>query len=218
MNQIYLGRIVAVGVTPSGKIAALYRVSSRSFPNRIAITAANGRCVSIVPKPGYETDVAKNPYIAYNCARIERGVAILANGSQTDPVAEKIAMGMPVRDAMALSLLAMDYEKDDYDTPRIVAVADPDTGAGWLGSVRKNGLDVREFALEPGTIVHVSTYEHDVPAKSRISAFTAETAEEACKFILDGGVFAGFTNPITAVAAVAGKDGFTLATRDAING
>ncbi len=219
MNSVYyLGRIVAVGVTPSGKVAALYRVSSRSFPNRIAIAAANGRCVSIVPKPGHETDIAKNPYIAYNCARVERGIAILANGSHTDPIAEKIAMGMPVRDAIGLSLLAMDYEKDDYDTPRIVAVADPENGTGWLGTIRKNGLDVREFVLKPGTVVHVSTYEHDIPETSRISTFTAESAEDACGFILEEGVFAGFTNPVTAVAAVAGKDGFTLAMRDAVRG
>ncbi len=216
MDAMYLGRIVAFAVSPSGRLTALYRVSSRSFPNRIAITSANGRCISIVPKPGYETDVAKNPYIAYNCARIENGKAILTNGSQTDPIAEKIAMGMPVRDAIALSLLAMDYEKDDYSTPRIVSVADPANSCGWLGSIRKDGLDVRQFDLQPGKIVHVSTYEHHIPARSRMSDYTAESAEEACKFILDGGVFAGFTNPVTAVAAVAGPEGFSLATRDSL--
>ncbi len=214
MSQEYLGRIVAVAVTPSGRAAALYRVSSRSFPNRYANVSADRKCVSIVPKPGHETDIAKNPYIAYNCARLVAGKAVLANGSQTDPVAEKIAMGMPVRDAVALSLLAMDYEKDDYSTPRIVAVADPAAKTGWLGSVRKNGLDVREFPLEPGKILHVSTYGHDVPMAERVSPFAAETAEAACRFILGEGVFANFTNPVTAVAAVAEGDGFALAAMD----
>ena len=214
MEQVYLGRIVAVGVTPGGRAAALYRVSSRSFPNRLAQVADGGGTVSIVPKPGHETDIAKNPYIAYNCARVIRDVAILANGSHTDPIAEKIAMGMPVRDALALSLLAMDYEKDDYQTPRIVAVADAGKKTGWLGTVRHDGLDVQSFTLEPGTILHLSTYGHTVPDAGRVSAFTAETAGAACDFIIGGGVFAHFTNPVTAVTAVAGDGGFELAVRD----
>ena len=217
MEQIYLGRIVAVAVTPQGRAAALYRVSSRSFPNRTAKISSDGACVSIVPKPGYETDVGKNPYIAYNCARLVGNKAILANGSHTDPVAEKIAMGMPVRDAIALSLLAMDYEKDDYSTPRIVAVADPAARAGWLGTIRRNGLSVTSFTLDPGQIVHVATYTHDTPSARRISAFTSETPEEACDFLVHGGVFAGFANPVTAVAAVAAVTddlGFSLAAMD----
>jgi IMP cyclohydrolase len=31
---MYVGRIVAVGRTPAGRAAVMYRVSSRSFPNR----------------------------------------------------------------------------------------------------------------------------------------------------------------------------------------
>ena len=214
MEQIYLGRIVAAGVTPSGRAAALYRVSSRSFPNRMATVTGGGRCVSIVPKPGHEADVARNPYIAYNAARLVRNVAVLANGSHTDPISEKIAMGMPVRDAIALSLLAMDYEKDDYSTPRIVAVADAGSRTGWLGTVRPDGVDVRSFILNPGQVVHLSTYEHSIPTERRISAFTAETAEEACDYVIGGGVFANFTNPVTAVAAVASDGDFKLALKD----
>ena len=215
MESIYLGRIVAVAVTPSGDPAILYRVSSRSFPNRQAEINRAANTVSIVPKPGFESDIRKNPYIAYNCAKVIGDVAILANGSHADPAADKIAEGMPVRDALILSLFAMDYEKDDYSTPRITAAYDAGEGIGWLGSIRHDGLDVRAFKLEPGTIVHVSTYAHDIPTPHRISPFTAETADEACDFILGGGIFKNFSNPITAVAAVMGEDGFTLATKDA---
>ena len=83
--MLYVGRIVCVGITPSGRVCAGYRVSSRSFPNRRAIMRESA--VSIIPKPGHESDVEKNPYIAYNCARTVRGgeVAVLTNGSQTDP-------------------------------------------------------------------------------------------------------------------------------------
>jgi IMP cyclohydrolase len=62
---MYIGRIVAVGMTKSSKLVALYRVSSRSFPNRQ--TRMIGQAVAIVPKEGFESDIYKNPYIAYNC-------------------------------------------------------------------------------------------------------------------------------------------------------
>ncbi|MCD8350112.1 MAG: IMP cyclohydrolase [Planctomycetaceae bacterium] len=214
MGQIYLGRIVAVGITPSGKAAALYRVSSRSFPNRMAQLSAGGKCIAIIPKSGFEKDIARSPYIAYNAARLVGPYAVLTNGSHTDPVAEKLAMGLPPRDAIALTLLAMDYEKDDFNTPRIVAVAQTDSSIGWLGSVREDGIDVRSFELKPGQIAHLSTYEHNIPTKCRIGDFDAESADEACRYILDGGHFADFTNAITAVAAVAEGGEFTLASRD----
>lgn len=107
---MYIGRIVAAGMTPNGNVTAAYRVSSRSFPNRTA--QLNGETVAIMPRRGHESDLAKCPYIAYNAVRLSGSIALATNGSQTDPVIEKIAMGMPVRDAMTLVLLAMDYEKD----------------------------------------------------------------------------------------------------------
>jgi IMP cyclohydrolase len=103
---MYIGRIVAFGMTKDNRVCAMYRVSSRSFPNRQAVEN-NGK-IAIVPRPGAESDLAKNPYISYNCLRIAGEWAIATNGSQTDPITEKIAMGMPVRDAISLGLLAMD--------------------------------------------------------------------------------------------------------------
>ncbi len=212
--SMYLGRIVGAAMTPSGKPAALYRVSSRSFPNRMAALSADGKKVSIIPRPGHEQDIAKNPYIAYNAAKLVKDCAVLTNGSHTDPIAEKIALGLPVRDALAIALLATDYEKDDYNTPRIAAVAQLGSRTVWLGTVRHDGIDVQSFTLEPGKAIHLSTYEHSIPLAERISDFTAETAEAACDFILGEGVFAGFTNAVTAVAAVAGEKDFALALRD----
>lgn len=215
MAKIYLGRIVGVGMTPDGRPACLYRVSSRSFPNRMARVMDNGRRAAITPKPDHEKDVLKNPYIAYNCARlVGETTAVLSNGSHTDPIAEKIAMGMRPRDALALSLLAMDYEKDDYDTPRIAAVADAERKEGWLGAVRADGLEVRSFKLEPGRVLHLSTYEHQSPGPQYESPFTAATAEAACSFLMDGGIFSDFSNPVTAVAAVWEHDGFQINALD----
>ena len=213
--MLYVGRIVCVGVTPSGRVCAGYRVSSRSFPNRRAV--AREASVSIIPKPGHESDVEKNPYIAYNCARIVRNheVAVLTNGSQTDPIAQKIDKGMPIRDALALSLLALDFEHDSYNTPRICAVVDRTDQTGWLATVREDGLEVCRLPLSPRTFFYVATYEENDISEARCGAFDAETPQEACEFLLGGGIFAQRTNPVTAVAAVATYTGFSLAHHDA---
>ena len=87
---MYLGRIVCAGMTRDGKPCAAYRVSSRSFPNRSA-KLITGK-IAILPRAGFESDLAKNPYIAYNCIRLSGAVALATNGSQTDPIIEKIAM------------------------------------------------------------------------------------------------------------------------------
>lgn len=213
---MYIGRIVSVAQTPSGNLCASYRVSSRSFPNRTAVLKEN--VVSIVPKEGHEADVHKNPYIAYNCVRLVCGgqVAVVTNGSQTDPIAEKMDQGMSARDAMILSMMALDYEKDDYNTPRISAVVDRrGEGSGWLGIVRHDGLGVRQMPLEPGRFFYVATYEENSPLDEQSGDYDAETAQEACQFILGKGVFAERTNPVAAVAAVASGDGFEMAAEDA---
>ncbi len=213
---MYIGRIVSVARTSEGKLCGVYRVSSRSFPNRTAVLKED--TVSIVPKPGHETDVHKNPYIAYNCVRVvcDGAVAVVTNGSQTDPIAEKIALGTSPRDALVVSLLALDYEKDDYNTPRVCAVADTrGEGEAWLGVVRDDGLNVRKIALEPRQFAFVATYEENDLERSQSGDFPATTAEEACAFILGGGVFAERTNPVTAVCALATGSGFDLVAQDA---
>ena len=207
---MYLGRIVAAGQTKDGRAVAMYRVSSRSFPNREARKIND--TVSIMPRPGFEGDLSKNPYIAYNCIRMARNSVVASNGSHTDPIVEKIAMGMSARDALALSLLAMDYEKDDYNTPRIAAVAELNSSNVVLGIVRHDGLIEREFHAEPGQTFYVSTYEKNVPCDHyKDEAFDAENAAEACQYAIDGGVFADFEHPVTSAAAVAGYDGFNTA-------
>lgn len=207
---MYIGRIVAIGMTRTGRAAAMYRVSSRSFPNRRAVI--NSGSVAIVPRLGAEGDLAKNPYISYNCLRFAGEWAVAANGSQTDPIVEKIAMGIPPRDAIALGLLALDYEKDSLDTPRIVAAVSSRRPAGFLGIIRKDAMLVREFQLRPGEVQYVSTYEKNRPCDENHDAgFDAETAADAAQYVVDGGVFSEFSNPVTSVAALAGTNGFECA-------
>ena len=209
---MYLGRIVAAGMTAKGNVVAAYRVSSRSFPNRTADLA--GETVSIIPRKGFESDLAKNPYIAYHCLRLAGRIAVATNGSQTDPIVEKIAMEIPPRDAISLGLLAMDYEKDSLDTPRIVAVVSNRKPVGYLGIIRKDALLVREFPLVPGEVRYLSTYEKNTPSMHQVTTgFDGVCAECAAAYVVDGGIFADFTNPVTSAAAVADGDGFGLAVK-----
>jgi IMP cyclohydrolase len=211
---MYVGRIVAVGRTKSDKLAAMYRVSSRSFPNRQAEKI--GQAVAIVPKAGFEGDIRKNPYITYNCLRLVKEFAVLTNGSQTDPIAEKLESGMRVRDALVLTLLGLDYEHDQLNTPRIAAVVDRGSRRCALGIVRADALLVREFALAPGEARYVATYEHNSPDEAyRDGAFDVQDAAGACGYILGRGVFAGLEKPVTAVCALEKDSGFETAFQDA---
>ncbi len=212
---MYIGRIVCVAMTADRRVCASYRVSSRSFPNRTAVVSADK--VSIVPKPGFEADVQKNPYIAYNCVRLVCGgqVAVVTNGSHTDPIAEKIASGMSPRDSLALNSLALDYEKDDFNTPRVSAVADRRDGSGWLGVVREDGIEVRRMPLEPGRYFYIATYEENRISNDLCGDYDAGSADDACDFVLGKSLFAYREKPVTAVAAMGTAHGFDLAAKDA---
>jgi IMP cyclohydrolase len=225
---MYVGRIVAVGRTPEGKNAVLYRVSSRSFPNRRTVATARG--LAVVPIEGHEKDIFKNPYIAYNAVRIARAafvpsplegegrvrgdltdVAIATNGSQTDPITEKIAAGTSIRDALAESLLALDYEKDDFNTPRIAVAVARGAEEGWAGIVRQDALIVRSFRLRPGAAFYFATYEINEPREDLVSDFRAATADEAARWVVGGGKFADLEKPVCSAAAVESAAGFELA-------
>jgi IMP cyclohydrolase len=185
---MYVGRFVVVGPD-----VAAYRVSSRSFPNR-QVVERDGSALTVVPTA--DAEATDNPYVSYNCFRTGGGHAVVGNGSHVDPVAEKLEMGYPARDALAEPLLALDYEKDDYDTPRVAGVL-ADDGTAYVGTVRQDALLVRAVA-EPTV---VATYEKDSPEPI---GFGAETAEEAAREAYG----AAFEHAICAVGVVRdGEDG-----------
>ncbi|PAU83730.1 IMP cyclohydrolase [Halorubrum salipaludis] len=196
---MYVGRFVVV----APGIGA-YRVSSRSFPNR-RVTDRDGT-LTVGPTPDApETD---NPYVSYNCARAVRTpadepLAVVGNGSHVDPIAEKLELGYPARDALATPLLALDFEKDDYDTPRIAGVVGAETAT--IGVVRRDGLVVE--AVDEPTIV--ATYETDSPEPYDFAAADAEAPDAAAAATELLG--ADFEHPVCAAGATVDADGVTLA-------
>ena len=144
---MYVGRFVIVAPE-----FAAYRVSSRSFPNRRIVDREG--VLTVGPTP--DAPANDNPYVSYNCVREGGDGVVVGNGSHVDPIAEKLDLGYPARDAVATALLALDYEKDDYDTPRIAGVVGEPS---CVGIVRKDALVV-ESVDEPTL---VATYEENAP-------------------------------------------------------
>ncbi|WP_436346257.1 IMP cyclohydrolase [Natronorubrum sp. FCH18a] len=191
---MYVGRFVVVGPD-----VGAYRVSSRSFPNR-EITAREDALTVGPTEDAPETD---NPYVSYNCLRVVETptgeTAAFGNGSHVDPIAEKLEGGYPARDALAESLLALDYEKDDYNTPRIAATIG-DTGEALIGTVRKDALLVE--TVEEPTLV--ATYEKDSPESFGLEA---DSAEAAANEVYD----LEFEHAVCAAGVVRTDDGFETA-------
>ncbi|WP_435319930.1 IMP cyclohydrolase [Haloarchaeobius sp. TZWSO28] len=190
---MYIGRFIVVGPDVSA-----YRVSSRSFPNR-QVSARGADTLTVGPtEDAPETD---NPYIAYNCVRVTENGAVLGNGSHVDPAAEKLAMGYPARDALAQSLLALDYEKDDYNTPRIAGIMTQNEA--YIGIVRKDALIVEQ--VEEPTLV--ATYEEDAPTTYTLDS---DTAAEAAAEVYD----ADYEHAVCAAGLSRAGDGFELAVEN----
>lgn len=195
---MYVGRIVIVGKA-NGCAWAGYRVSSRSFPNR----RAEIRGQSVIVSPINSADLAKNPYIAYNCIRIEKDFAVVANGTQADMIFEKIEDGARPLDAIALSLIAYGYERDELDTPRLAGAVKGNTA--WLGIAKKDEFRIKEFRLGDGEAFMVATYEKaDFEPVKVAGKSAAEIAEHAFQL--------PFEKPVCSAAAFAlDEKGFELA-------
>jgi IMP cyclohydrolase len=190
-SSMYIGRFIVVGPD-----SAAYRVSSRSFPNRTIVN--RGDAVTVVPTPDApETD---NPYISYNCVKPGGEAMVIGNGSHVDPIAEKLDLGYPPRDALVSGLFALDYEKDDYDTPRIAGVLGAES---FVGIVRRDALLVRSVS-EPTL---VATYEKDAPDPY---PFDVDSAQEAAETAYK----ADFEHAVAAAGVTLSESGFALATVD----
>jgi IMP cyclohydrolase len=198
---MYVGRIVAIGRS-SGRSFVAYRVSSRSFPNR----SAEVRGGSILVSPRDCADLARNPYIAYNCIRADAASAVVANGTQSDMIMERIEDGQKPLDALAISLVAYGYERDELDTPRIAGVVRGEYA--WLGIARREEFRVREFKLDEGRSFLVATYEK---TGFEPAALGGGSADEIARMAYD----LPLERPVCAAAALArpagAEQGYDLA-------
>ncbi|MEF8801038.1 MAG: IMP cyclohydrolase [Halolamina sp.] len=189
---MYIGRflVVAPGL-------AAYRVSSRSFPNRKTVE----RDGAITVLPTADAEPTDNPYVSYNCIQeVDSDTAVIGNGSHVDPIAEKLGLGYPARDALAASLLALDFEKDDYDTPRIAAVVGAESA--FIGTVRRDALLVHE--VDEPTLV--ATYEKDSPEPFSFEN-EPEGPNEAARALYD----LDFEHPVCAAGVTVDAEGVETA-------
>lgn len=194
---MYVGRIVAIGKS-NGNAFGGYRVSSRSFPNRITKEVPEG--ISIYPID--PKDIEKNPYIAYNCLRISKNGIVVTNGSHTDPIFDQLEAGVEPKEALRTVLEEMGYERDHLNTPRIAGIIAGDKG--YLGIVRDDGCDVEEFYLEDGKCRIITTYELN-RFDGKTYDLDVKSAEEAAQFVIDGGYFSELELPVCSTAYYAGK-------------
>jgi IMP cyclohydrolase len=201
---MYIGRFVILGRTSRGKWYLGYRVSSRSFPNR-TIRVEPDRAIVV---PTADAPPSDNPYISYNCLRVHGDAIVVGNGSHVDPIIDKTKIGYGLRDAMALSLLALDYEHDRYNTPRIVAGLDSAGGKGYLGIVAEDKVMVRRMDVSSGQASLIATYELTDPSPIALAGNTPETLCDAifeCEYEL----------PVAALAVMPGPPELRTATRSA---
>ncbi|MEN6520890.1 MAG: IMP cyclohydrolase [Armatimonadota bacterium] len=188
---MYVGRIVVVGKTDRPFVA--YRVSSRSFPNRVARITPEGVAI----QPLDPAEIEKNPYIAYNCIRVSRGGVVVSNGSHTDPIYRMMEEGASPEAALHDVLFKMGYERDQFNTPRIAGIVTPEKG--YLGIVRDNGIEVEGFDLKDKSCKVICTYELNT-IEEIYHPFCASTALDAAKFVVNGGFFDTLERPICSAA------------------
>ncbi|AJC72450.1 IMP cyclohydrolase [Thermococcus guaymasensis DSM 11113] len=144
----YTGRTLGIGLM-KGKPFAFYLLCSRSFPKRRAVIKGNAAYIENLTE-------TENPYVSYPVVRLLEDYAVVTNGLQTDFIAQALEWESPKK-ALIHVLDALDYERDDYNTPRIAGIIGKD-GRGWLGFAGKDEFWVRELELKEGKAFVTATY------------------------------------------------------------
>ncbi|ASJ07072.1 IMP cyclohydrolase [Thermococcus pacificus] len=191
----YTGRTLGIGLM-NGKPFAFYLLCSRSFPNRKAVI--RGNAAYIINQT--ETD---NPYVSYPVVRVNERYAVVTNGLHTDFIFQALEWEKP-RKALIHVLDAMDYERDDHNTPRIAGVVERGSERGWLGFVGRDGFWVRELELREGKALVTATYNVDGFIKIGLSNFSSarELATEILKL--------PFEHKIISIGIAEKKDGWEI--------
>ena len=155
--------------------------------------------VTIVPEN--IEDVLKNPYIMYNALKVVGNCVVATNGTHTDVIGDKIEMGFPVRDALVYSLAVMDYERDEYSTPRIGGILYREDG--YLGYVSDRDIRVCRVSLKDGIGYYLGTYGACSISEDQKIPVVGETPKEISKYILE---YKEFEHPVCCATAIINKD------------
>ena len=125
-------------------------------------------------------------------------MAVVANGTQADMILERIEDGQKPGDAIAISLVAYGYERDELDTPRIAGAVRREKC--WLGIAKRDEFRVKEFTLAETQAFLVATYEM---TNFEAVSFSGKNAGEIAQKAYD----LSFERPVCAAAAMAGVTG-----------
>jgi len=135
-NNPYPGRGIVMGLGPSGEQVQIYWLTGRSenSKNRIFVQNKDG---SVSTKAFDEKKLTDPSLIIYNPLRIVNGVQIISNGDQTDTIAEFLANGKSLEEA----LKTRTYEPDAPNyTPRISGVFYPN-GSYAISILKASGKE-----------------------------------------------------------------------------
>ncbi len=209
---MYVGRMVGVGKTKEGKNTAIYRVSSRSFPNRTAIIAESGDSVAIESRDPEEE--VTNPFVKYTCVQKSSDWLVMSNGTHTDLIAQRLEEGLAPAEALATTLEEFGYEQDGHNTPRIAGIVPREGNKGWLGVIRDDGLELEEVDLENGQFRYVATNEHSSPRPDQVVSINETDPTRIAQALIESAEGMRFVHPVTSVAGVAMEHSFELETYD----
>ena len=190
----YTGRTLGIGLM-KGRPFAFYLLCSRSFPKRRAIIKGNAAYIENLT----ETD---NPYVSYPVIRLLEDYAVVTNGLQTGFIAQTLEWESPKK-ALTHVLDALDYERDNYNTPRIAGIIGKD-GRGWLGFAGKEEFWVKGLELKEGKAFVTATYnlgfaEIEFPQFNTVEELAEKTMELP------------FENKVLAIGVLRREEGWGLA-------
>ena len=175
----YPGRIIAAGVTPSGKLIFAYAIMGRSPNSRNRVFRVSDGEVETQP---FDPSKVKDPSLIIYPAILKSGdCTIVANGDQCLIIKASLESGKRLEDAIA----ECTFEPDEPNfTPRISLVIRPDTFEFAINRRLADGSCERSVWRYPkivGAMRIIHTYEGDGnPLVSFVGEPRVLEAEDDC--------------------------------------
>lgn len=175
----YPGRIIAAGVTPSGKIIYAYAIMGRSPNSRNRVFDVSGGEVETRP---FDASKVEDPSLIIYPAILKAGsCTIVANGDQSLLIRKAVESGKTLENA--ITECTFEPDAPNY-TPRISLVIKPDTFEFGINRRRSDGSCERSVWSYPkvvGKLRIIHTYEGDGnPLVSFVGEPRALEAEDDC--------------------------------------